>query len=99
LHDALDDERRCVVTDRVHLRCRRLREMASESESRPSPPRGLSKKPGEASPRPAGKPVPGLPTLEDEIRRRSHYRYMERVGKPGDAETEWRDAEREALGD
>jgi hypothetical protein len=37
-------------------------------------------------------------SLEDEIRLRAYYRYLERDGEPGDAESDWLEAESDVLG-
>lgn len=37
-------------------------------------------------------------SLEDEIRLRAYYRYIERDGEPGDAVSDWLEAESDILG-
>jgi len=72
----------------------------------------MAKRPRNGSPRPAktaeraegdrDRPRPETPTrpksLEDEIRLRAYYRYLEREGEPGDEMSDWLDAESDVLG-
>ena len=41
---------------------------------------------------------PQKPTLEDEIRLRAYYRYLERERDEGDAMSDWLEAESDVLG-
>ncbi|HWC03600.1 MAG TPA: DUF2934 domain-containing protein [Methylomirabilota bacterium] len=40
----------------------------------------------------------GKSTIEDEIRLRAYYRYLEREGAPGDEMSDWLEAESDVLG-
>jgi hypothetical protein len=48
--------------------------------------------------RPAAEESPQKSTIEDEIRLRAYYRYLERENEPGDEMSDWLEAESHVLG-
>lgn len=47
---------------------------------------------------PSEPPPSERPSLEDEIRLRAYYRYLEREGEPGDPVSDWLEAEGDVIG-